>query len=560
MVQNDGSVRWVLDRGVVIEKDSRGLPLKIIGTHTNITEQKQLEELLIKAKEEALELAKTKELFLANMSHEIRTPLNAIIGMVRELKHTALDSTQMQLVKNADASSDHLFSLVNNVLDLSKIDSGNFELNKSVFCWNELFAKVNAVTQKSARDKQLELTFENRVQANEQFVGDAGRIRQVLFNVIGNAIKFTEKGHVLVQCRNGKTVDHQRELIVSISDTGIGMDPTFLASIFDKFTQENNSIQRKYGGTGLGMSITKQLVERMGGRIEVDSELGGGTRFVIYFLLEQADPLAATMDVDLKTDVSLTGKKILVVEDNEMNRLVAKSLLARHHAEVLFAENGLVAIDQVKLHRFDLILMDLQMPVMDGLEAAAQIRKMKINTPIIAFTANAFKTEIDNALRAGMDDFVAKPFDERTLLEKMKGALSKGKTGGLAITKEDTSDEQESISAFIDEAYMDEISGGSAAFRKEMFKIFHKQSHEFLDQSADLIIQQKWADLIRVAHQFKPQGSYLGAKELTQIVARIEKECKLGPNISTLKNDLGAATEMIKKINREIEVKLSLVQ
>ena len=546
--------RWVMISGAPRYND-KGEFIGSIGIHIDITEQKKLEELLVKAKEEALELARAKELFLANMSHEIRTPLNAVIGMVRELRYTSMDSYQMQLVKNADASSAHLLSLMNNVLDLSKINSGNFELESEIFRWSDLFEEVKSITQKSASDKLIDLIFDNQIDPHDQFKGDAGRIRQILINVIGNAVKFTKEGYVLVRSKKGKVSMTKTELLLSIIDTGIGMEPAFLNLIFEKFTQENNSIQRKYGGTGLGMSITKQLAELMDGRIEVKSEPGRGTQFNIYLTIENAEPAQDISSPEAKTEISLEGKNVLVVEDNEMNRLVAKGLLVRQRINVSFAENGLEALNQLNGRKFDLILMDLQMPVMDGLEAAKRIRQIPDDTPIIALTANAFKNEIDRALQCGMNDFVSKPFDEGTLLKKMKMALSHTTVNGVTHTAEPEIKAALVPQNLVDESYLDGISPDNIEFKKEIFKIFLSQSENFIAQTRIYLDNKKWLELGRLAHQFKPQGSYIGVNELTKQVALVEKGCA-APDAESLKKTLEVISELILRVRGELEVKL----
>ncbi len=556
MYDRNKQPHWVMISGAPRYND-KGEFVGSLGIHIDVTEQKKLQDLLIKAKEEALHLASVKEQFLANMSHEIRTPLNAIIGMVRELKYSNLDPEQAKYVRNAEISSDHLLSLINDILDLSKISSGNLELDHCQFLCNDLCDEVKSITQKLADDKRIDLIFENKLIDNRSYFGDPGRIRQIMINVISNAVKFTEKGFVKITCENGKANETNDELVISVMDTGIGMDESFLKTIFDKFSQENTSVQRRFGGTGLGMSITKQLVDMMHGSIDVKSEKGKGTEFVIRLWLERSNEGIGSKAFPLPEDISLAGKRILVVEDNEMNRLVANSLLVRNKMVASFAENGRIGVEKALAEKFDLILMDMQMPVMDGVEATQEIRLKGITTPIVALTANALKAEIDKALQAGMDDFVSKPFEEAVLLQKMKNALQKT----LQNIKSKPTQKKEiaftESSTIIDETYLDSISGDNDEFKKQIFQLFQKQSSDFVEQADTLLKAQLWKELASLAHQFKPQGSYLGASGLTTLISVVEAESRGNKNEEVIADHLAQARQWIEKINREIDSRLN---
>jgi PAS domain S-box-containing protein len=547
-----GDAKWVIVSGAPRYND-KGEYIGSIGIHVDITEQKNLEELLIKAKEEALNLAKTKELFLANMSHEIRTPLNAIIGMVRELNLTALNPNQKLLLDHADASSSHLLSLVNNILDLSKINSGNFELDRTSFQIGDVFREVSSITHQLAINKLIEISFDV-FDGNHYYFGDPARLRQVLINVISNSIKFTEKGSVKIRCTTGKTHQKQHEIHISIADTGIGMDASFIHSIFEKFSQENNSIQRKYGGTGLGMAITKQIVEMMNGHVEVSSEKGKGTIFNITLWLEiDENPVVAT---EHQTDYQtiLDKRNILLVEDNEMNQFVAKNLLARYGLNIVIASNGQLALNELAKSTFDLILMDLQMPVMDGLEATKRIRLSGCSTPILALTANAFKDEIDRSLEAGMNDFVSKPFDEHILLKKMCQLLEPGHT--KLEDKKPAHKSNKDASVQIDETFLNSISGGNPEFTKQIYQIFLQQSESFLKESHQQATNKQWKQLKHLAHQFKPQGAYLGVNLLTKVVGEVENECHSDQDELLIHAKLLEINALISSINEQIESKL----
>ncbi len=398
--------------------DNRGNVIGSIGIHLDITEQKQLEIDLEKEKTKALESSKAKEVFLANMSHEIRTPLNAIIGFLRELDKHELSELQKSYIQNSSIASKHLLSIINNILDISKIEAGEMSLESEDFVFEKSISNVATVLQPTLDQKGLAINIAISKKIEKVLIGDALRLQQILFNLIGNAIKFTNNGSISIDCEAVENTSISQELRISISDTGIGMESSFIKNIFNKFSQEDKAITRKYGGTGLGLSITNELVKLMGGRIEIESEKNVGTTFNIYLNF----PKASNQFIeDMNSDHSVSridNISILLVEDNFLNRMVAQNSLQYYNCKVTEAENGLIAIEILKNNTFDIILMDIQMPEMGGIEATEIIRnKLKLTTPIIALTANAFKTEIDKCRKAGMDDYVPKPFDEEILIE-----------------------------------------------------------------------------------------------------------------------------------------------
>lgn len=397
--------------------DETGTMVGTIGIHLDITRQKKMEEQLLGAKVKAEDSSKAKENFLANMSHEIRTPLNAIIGMVRELGYSGLDESQQSYVNHAQRASQHLLSIVNNILDISKIEAGQFQLDNRSFNLTDVLLDTEAIMAPAAREKNLE--FEVSLRGNQQvfYLGDPNRLRQVLINITSNAIKFTEAGSVSTKCEVLDQTEAEDSIMITITDSGIGMDAAFIKDLFKKFSQERHFGSRHYGGTGLGMAIAHELVELMNGRIEVESTKGHGTTFRIFLRLKKTSRLEQVV-LDTRPATSANIKKILLVEDSPLNRLVASHVVKRHGFHVTEAKNGREAIDMLQLHSFDLILMDLEMPVMNGLEATRYLREqLKLTTPVVALTATVFKSEIDMCLQAGMSDYVVKPFEEKLLIE-----------------------------------------------------------------------------------------------------------------------------------------------
>ena len=376
-------------------------------------------------KEKAEASEKAKHQFLANMSHEIRTPMNAIKGMTDILIRRNPNEDQKEYLEGIKQSSDSLLVIINDILDISKIEAGKVELEQETFSVNELVNNVHTIMQFKAEEKGLELKKEMPTE-ELNVKGDATRLRQILINLIGNAIKFTEKGLVTTTIQSEKN-ESKLSLHFIISDTGIGIDEDKMIKIFESFEQAYSDTSRKFGGTGLGLSISKKLVELHKGKIWVESEKGKGSQF--HFIIPYAiaeTPASVIPAEDLKTNIAdaLKGLRILLVEDNAFNIVVAQEELedAIEGVYVEVAENGLIAVEKLKSADFDVILMDVQMPVMNGFEATKAIRNLdseKANTPIIAMTANVLKEEVDLCYGAGMNDFIGKPFDTEELLQKM---------------------------------------------------------------------------------------------------------------------------------------------
>ena len=382
-------------------------------------------------KEKAQASERAKHQFLANMSHEIRTPMNAIKGMTDILLRRNPKEDQKEYLDGIKQSSDSLLVIVNDILDISKIEAGKIELEQVTFSVNELLESVYTIMQFKAEEKGLQLRKD--LPREEILVkGDATRLRQILINLIGNAIKFTEKGLITTVVKSEQSGD-KVHLHFTVSDTGIGIDGDRMDRIFKSFEQAYSDTSRKFGGTGLGLSISKKLVELHGGKIWVESEKGKGSQF--HFTIPY--DIAETSAMEIRNEYSnvnvaneLKGIRILLVEDNQFNAVVAQEELedAIEGVNVELAENGLIAVEKLKSSDFDVILMDVQMPTMNGFEATKAIRNLgndKAYTPIIAMTANVLKEEVDLCYNVGMNDFIGKPFDTAELLHKMNQLIKK---------------------------------------------------------------------------------------------------------------------------------------
>jgi CheY-like chemotaxis protein/two-component sensor histidine kinase len=387
-----------------------------------------LEVALENARDKAQEASKTKEMFLANMSHEIRTPLNVILGMTRLIMKEDLNDRLSEYVKHSQYAANHLLSIINDILDLSKIEFGEMNLQLNQFNLHTLTNAIESIFTPNAEEKGLMFKYHISNEISECLIGDDVRIRQVLINLIGNSIKFTDAGYVSLNVMLKEDLDESQRISFEIKDTGIGMSEEFMNQIFDKFSQEANQANRKYAGTGLGMTICRDLLTLMDSELQIHSEKEIGTiiSFEILFSKSKIEnsPLKR-IDFEL---IDLTGVKVLLVEDNKINRLIAGKALEMLGTTYVEAINGIEAIEILKNESFDLILMDIQMPEMDGVEATKWIRnQMNISTPIVALTANVFRQDIDSYLEIGMNDYIIKPFDEEDFLIKISENVKTGK-------------------------------------------------------------------------------------------------------------------------------------
>jgi signal transduction histidine kinase len=385
---------------------------------------------LAKEQAEAGNLAKAQ--FLANMSHEIRTPMNGVLGALDLLAHSKITPEQRKLLSTATASSEALLTVLNEVLDFSKIEAGRLELVNEPLLLRPVLNSVLELLSPMAQRKGLALSLEFDPSLPARVRGDAGRIRQVLLNLIGNAVKFTDRGRVSVRARRAPGgSDSRLALVLEVEDTGIGIAPEAMPRLFTPFFQADQSDRRRFGGTGLGLVISKRLTEAMGGELSVESSPARGSTFRMKLPLEALpDTLAAVPAAAAAPPVPLAGK-VLLVEDNLVNRMLAVAMLDKLGIAVTEAGDGLAALKHLEASRFDLVLMDCQLPVMDGFEATREIRArergaLAPRTPIIAVTANALSGDSERCLQAGMDGYLAKPYTLDSLRETLMPWLAKG--------------------------------------------------------------------------------------------------------------------------------------
>ncbi|KAA3624395.1 MAG: PAS domain S-box protein [Bacteroidetes bacterium] len=539
-----GEKKWWLISGAPNFND-KGELIGSTGIHLDITEQKNLELELIEAKNAAEESARAKELFLANMSHEIRTPMNAIIGMSNQLGKTILDKDQNFYLDTIHSAADSLLIIINDILDLSKVEAGMLTLENIGFEPKAVLDRVMHVMKHKAEEKGLKFTnsyCDDRL--SPVLIGDPYRLNQVLLNLVSNAIKFTDAGSVDVNCHLIRETDEHQLIRISVIDTGIGMDETYLDNLYQKFSQEDLSTTRRYGGTGLGMSICKELIELMEGRINISSKKGAGTHIDVDIELMKGSMNDLTEDTTVQTDTKLLdGKKILVADDNEMNRLVASTILKNYGALIKTAGNGLEAFELLKQEPFDLVLMDIQMPVMDGMEATAKIRQeISKDLPIIALTAYAIKGDDQKFLGAGMDDYLSKPFEENVFLQVITRWL------GRERTVPNIPEQKAKPKLLYDLSTLEQIAQGNEPFIKQMIDLFIDQSAKSLLEIKKAYREGNFETVSKVAHRLKPSIDNMGITSLKEIIREIEKSAEtlqFSPTMDSLIQDLENGIERV---------------
>ena len=410
---------------IICINDESDKPFKVLGTIQDITEQKKIEKELIHAKNIAENSVRIKERFLTNMSHEIRTPMNGIIGFANILEYTELDGNQKQSVEAIKIAGKNLMVIINDILDLSKIEADKMTFESIEFSLSKTVNSVIELLSPISNEKKVILKSTIDPKINDALIGDPTRLSQILINLLGNSLKFTEQGQVELVVNQEKIADSLTLVLFNVIDTGIGIPEDKIDSIFESFNQGSNETTRKFGGTGLGLTITRKLIELQGGSIKVKSEISKGSEFsfMIQYKIAELNSIDLNREIAKQLDFSfLQNKNILLVEDNKINQLLTKKVFEKWNKQIEIAENGLIALDKIMENDYDIILMDIQMPEMDGNEVTQNVRKIpgiKSKVPIIALTAHATADEERRCINSGMNDYLSKPFDFNVLLEKL---------------------------------------------------------------------------------------------------------------------------------------------
>jgi signal transduction histidine kinase/CheY-like chemotaxis protein/HPt (histidine-containing phosphotransfer) domain-containing protein len=497
-------------------------------------------EFAVKEKEVAEQSAKLKQEFIANMSHEIRTPMNAIVGMTRLLQEKNPRADQSKYLDAITQSADNLLVIINDILDFSKIEAGKITIESVSFSLKQILKNVVTLLRFKAIEKGIDIRFDINENVPEHLIGDPTRLTQVLMNLAGNAVKFTEKGSVQIVCRNVELEGDYVKMAFDVIDTGIGISEEYVGKIFESFTQAGTDVARKFGGTGLGLTISKQLVVLMGGSVEVKSKIGEGTTFTFIlpfqigegdFKQSQDDFTIAVNDLEI-----LNRSKILLVDDNEFNRIVAVDTLKSiaPNMSILEAQSGMEAIEKLKTNEIDLVLMDIQMPKMSGIEATLFIRN-KLEAPlnrikIIAMTANVMKNDIDSYLQNGMNDHIPKPFHKSELIFKILNQLDNNKEviKNRIVEYEAIEDELAPshllpATQLTDPSFLISFAGDDKEKQKKYISIFLKNAPKLLLQMQNGF-ENNDLEMVKIsAHSLKTQLNYMGVKEEYSHVQEIEQ-------------------------------------
>ncbi|TDW43372.1 signal transduction histidine kinase [Flavobacterium sp. 270] len=497
------------------------------------------------AEQKASIAAETKENFLANMSHEIRTPLSGILGFTNLLQKRSLDETSTEFVSSIQRSGENLMTIINDILDLSKIEAGMMRITPGIFSINGLLNSIETLFLERAKEKGLTISSHIDISIPDTLTGDATRLTQILVNLIGNAIKFTHHGKVTIEVYNKQQTENEVFLGFKISDTGIGIDKEKLGEVFERFNQGEDSTTRNYGGTGLGLSIVKKLILLQNGDIEVSSEQGKGTTFSFYIpygIAKEQLKVLPQVNVNHFKDLSNKALRILVVDDNAINQSLMKHLLSQWNIDFSIVSNGLEAVEYLRNNECDLVLMDLQMPQMDGYTATQQIREvLKLDLPVIAMTAHALPGEREKCLSRGMNEYISKPIKEEELFKLISNFGLKN-----AKAEEVKNIQEVSIFKHIDLTYMKELSGGNTSFEQTVTTQFITNVPQHIQQLIDAYQNEDFSIVKLRAHDLKTSGAIMGLlpvleEKLDILELATEKNATSEDALNKVKDKLTAA-------------------
>jgi PAS domain S-box-containing protein len=566
----DHKLTDVLFNGSVY-KDEQGNVLGVVVVARDITDQKRIATELLEAKvfaelatgiaEEAKikaenatgiaeDAVKSKQQFLSNMSHEIRTPMNAIIGFTKVLLKTELSEKQNEYLSAIKISGDALIVLINDILDLAKVDAGKMTFEKIPFKIADSISAMLHLFEPKIEEKNLKLVKEYDVRIPSVLVGDPVRLHQIILNLVSNAVKFTTDGKITVST---KLLDEKEETVTiefAVSDTGIGIPGSKINKIFDNFQQASSATSRLYGGTGLGLAIVKQLVEPQGGTIRVKSKPREGSTFSFILPFQKHKGKMDHEEAPVAAETDTRNIRVLVVEDIALNQLLMKTLLDDFGFGRDIASNGKIAIEKLEKETYDIILMDLQMPEMNGFEATEHIRKkMKLTIPIIALTADVTTVDLERCKAVGMNDYIAKPVDERILFEKIIGHAKK-KTAAQAPAKQ-----------WVNLDYLKRRTKSDPLLMIEMISLYLEQTPPLLDSMKTSLEKLDAETLKSAVHKMIPSFSIMGIEERAGIVAKEIQEVK------GMKSDYGRIRDLVLELeaicllaSRELTQELITIQ
>lgn len=554
LLRKNGKVRHCLLTSTAIKTD------QFSGYHgiiRDITVRRQTEELR-KAKEVAERSTQMKEKFLANVSHEMRTPMNGILGLTNILLKTSLDEEQLNYLASIRESSQHLLGIINDILEISSLKEGNINLEEKEINLRGLVKKIINMVNFKIQEKNLDFTVEIDDDVDHVILGDGLRLQQILTNLLGNAVKFTESGFINVQIKKVRENADLVFLEISVEDSGIGIPEDKIEVIFETFTRVFDAKQKTFGGTGLGLAITKQLVQLHGGNIKVKSELGEGSIFICEIPFKKVK--AKTEEVVAETLVEAESYSlnigrdvhILLVEDHKLNQIVARKTLEKEFPNIVvtIADNGQIAIDKLKEKDFDLILMDIQMPIMDGYEATKYIREEmpsdKAKITIFAMTAHAHMAQDEKYKEYGMDDCVLKPFEPKQLFSKIAYYINQNNQASLKEDKSMNDNTPKQLD--IDLSYMDLMADGDNDMKKVMLELLFDEPVEEIQIMQQMVKENDLEGIRAKSHKMKSTLAFVGNETLTKTNMEIEEIAKTEKNIEKLPrliNDLDKLYQVV---------------
>lgn len=572
----NGTLTDVLFNGSIY-KDDHGNVLGVVVVARDVTEQKRIatalqeaivfaelatniaEEAKLKAdgaRTIAEDAVKAKQQFLSNMSHEIRTPMNAIIGFTKVVLKTELSPKQKEYLNAIKTSGEALIVLINDILDLAKVDAGKMTFEETPFKMASSIAAMLHLFELKIQEKNLKLIKQYDEKIPQVLLGDPVRLHQIILNLVSNAVKFTKTGTITVIVNLLEEDDAQVVLEFVVADTGIGIPEDRMETIFENFQQATSETAKLFGGTGLGLAIVKQLVEAQGGTVSVKSVIGKGSDFCFTLKFKKTTDTAESEPLMVALETPMKNVKILVVEDITLNQLLMRTLLDDFGFQCDIAANGQIAIEMLQHKVYDIILMDLQMPELNGFEATEYIRKtLKLNIPIIALTADVTTADLAKCKSVGMDDYISKPVDERLLQSKIILFLAR-----VNAKKEKESTSMSGKESYVDLTYLRQRTKADPGLMSEMISLYLGQTTSLIKEMLANAKSKDWKALQSVAHKMIPSFSIVGiAKQYEEVAKALQESARTGEDQEQIQGLVLTLEQVLAQACQELETELSAI-